>query len=294
MVVVDNEDPSFTCPADLIVSTVPGESYSTVVLFNPDDATDNSITVRMGGNGRMNYYDEEALGDEMSSVLPHLRRSDVYPAGNKPGPLTYYRQQPHLQDLHSGLYDPDQRAWRLWIETAAHLDYSITYDSNLVDSGTRLNLSLNSDGTSMNHIITYVVTDASSNDVTCQQQITVIDTEPPVVYCPNTSAVEFTGETQFDPATNEVHRFYNSFTGNMSCGVDECYNRLVFPTDSGESHATVSLADIEALRNDNSDSLGSLTYEILRADNVITTDQQFNFMGSVSYTHLTLPTIYSV
>ena len=292
--VVDPEEPMFTCPPDVTVSTVPGQHHTTITVHNPDDAWDNSVKVRNGKNGEMRHYREEQHGNEMHPILPHLRRGG-HPfqdgASNQPavdhGLLSYYNPASHLVDLHNGTYDRDQRPWRMLIETPAHLTYSISYGGNTdssddpirgtygdeLHSGSLYDFGLNpSRGDGHRHYVEYTVTDVSGNNRSCTQSITVVDIEPPVIHCPNVTFVQFADVDQWGSSVSVV-RYYNSHTNASNCskapGV--CENRLVFATDTGASFATVVVPDAVMFDNsENQDSFGNyggLTYNILYRGN---------------------------
>ena len=292
--VIDREIPSFTCPPDVTVETSPARPHSHVTIFNPEDAKDNSVKVRNGANGNMQYSAQERHGEETLAVLPHQRTgghpipSEMagQPGITEHGLMQFYNQQPHLRDLHSAEYDSDQRPWRQWIETPAHLGYSITYEGHAIDrtmsqqlaSGVAFDFTLNPADESgpINHFVRYEVTDASNNERSCTQTLTVIDVEDPKIYCPNISHADFVGTDQWG-AGSETRRYYNSHSNENECAESPgpCENRLIFSASPGATGATVVVPDAAGFDN------AAFRYEVFHQGVEISGQLQFFLLPAI-------------
>ena len=110
--------------------------------------------------------------------------------------------------------------------------------------------------------VTYTVTDAAGNTATCDFTVTVIDNEPPVLVCPPNVTVFTTPGSCDAPAEWETPVLGGDTAPSLN---DNCPGGMI----TNVSHNSGDVFPI-----------GSTTVTYMAV--------------AVSYTHLTLPTIYSV
>ena len=88
------------------------------------------------------------------------------------------------------------------------------------------------DGATAEYIVTHDVTDHSELEASCEQRITVVDREPPMLVCPFDTTVEVGSETnvfmyQYNAAVDAGHTVSdNSVTPAPSIVITRSYNAV--------------------------------------------------------------------
>jgi hypothetical protein len=168
--VIDNEDPTITCPVDITVSTDPSSCDAIVVLDSPI-ATDNCGTVITNdapvvfalGTTAVTWTVTDPSGNTASCVQLVTVEDDVAPSIVCPANITV--------DTDPGVC----------VASGVVLGSPLTDDNCSVASVSNNAPQFYQLGT---NVVTWTVTDNAGNTTTCEQIVTVEDNELPSVQCP--------------------------------------------------------------------------------------------------------------
>ncbi|XP_071943766.1 uncharacterized protein [Antedon mediterranea] len=182
--VIDNEDPVFDCPDNIMAYTDESQSYSTV-YWNVS-VTDNS--------GNLTYNCTSESGDQFDAVWPIIQHNVSCmaqdPSENEASCFFSVtvddNENPNItcpSDFNVTTDNGQPTAWIQWDVEYTDNTESL-YDLSLTGSGSSYNQSGENFpiGTTK---LEYTVTDAFGNNSSCTFYVTVRDTENPMLTCPD-------------------------------------------------------------------------------------------------------------
>ncbi len=176
--VVDNEDPVFDCPPNIIVNANEGECTA-IVNFDTPTATDNCGVVSVTQIG----------GLPSGSVFPTGQSSVDFLAVDAAGRNGFCRIVITVVDVtNPTIVCPDDITVNVTDDCSAVVNYTAPVGTDLCTFTTTTRTGGLGSGATFplgNTVETYTVTDSDDNTASCSFTITVVDVAPPAISCPD-------------------------------------------------------------------------------------------------------------
>jgi uncharacterized repeat protein (TIGR01451 family) len=213
VVVLDNENPTITCPANVTTSTDPGTCSANV---NPGTAT---ATDNCGSGNSPTVSGTRSDSQPLNAPYPKGTTTIHWTATDSSGNSSSCDQTVTVNDNEAPAIscpanitrstDPGTCSANINPGTATATDNC----GSASVSGARSDAQpLNAPYPKGTTTITWTATDSSGNHSSCAQTITVNDTEPPTITCPANIM------TNTEPGTCAAHVFPGTATATDNCG----------------------------------------------------------------------------
>jgi uncharacterized repeat protein (TIGR01451 family) len=213
VVILDNQNPTITCPANITTNTDPGACSATV---NPGTAT---ATDNCGGGNPPTVTGTRSDGQPLNAPYPKGTTTIHWTATDSAGNSSSCDQTVTVNDNEAPAISCPANITRSTDAGSCSANINPGTATATDNCGSATVTGTRSDSQALNApypkgttTITWTATDSSGNHSSCTQTITVNDTEPPAISCPANIV------TSTEPGTCSAHVVTGAATATDNCG----------------------------------------------------------------------------